>query len=598
MRFFEFAESVLSPLEKTSKKLEQTEILADFYGKVSAEEIDRYVYLILGQMGPSFRNPQFHFGLEFMLYALAEVIPQEAELAQNLFGESVEDLATAEQKKILKKRYKSLGDIGLLTEEIMKERESLQAAPQEITVPEVFSRLFQITEIGGQGSQEEKIHYVARLLQELRPLSAKYVARILLGDMRLGVSDKTLLDALSWYLVGDKSLRAALDEVYQRHPDVGAIAARVRAGGVEAAQKLDIELGIPILPALCDRLKTSEEIIEKLGQVIAEPKYDGTRVQIHWDAQTETLQTFTRNLEENSAMFPELRRDVVNLPVESVIFDAEAVGYDPDTNQLVSFQTTIKRKRKHGVAEMAETIPLRFFVFDILYKDGQSLMTVPLLERKKMLESILSSKLSNIVEAPYIITLDPEELRQFHIDQLAEGLEGAVIKKSAGQYLSGRQAFNWVKLKEKEGSKAKLTDTIDAVVLGYYYGRGKRTAFGIGAFLVGIIDQKTDTILTLAKIGTGLTDDQWREMKLRCDTLVETGSPYPVDLSASIPDQLQPDVMIPFGLVVEVAADEITQSPLHTARLALRFPRLVKFRDDKRVDQATTLEELKKIRVA
>ncbi|MCD8484928.1 ATP-dependent DNA ligase [Candidatus Woesebacteria bacterium] len=484
MQFHQFAEKYLQPLEDTSKKLAQTELLAQMFSEIAAEEIDKYLYLLLGQMGPNFRNPQFQFGVQFMLYSLAELQPLKAELAENLFGEAVNNVAVEDQKKLLSKRYKRLGDIGLLAEEVLKElvTTSHNSTFADLTVPDVFDRLWQITEISGEGSQEEKIHVVAKLLRQLQPLSARYVARILLGDMRLGVSDKTILDALSWYMAGDKSQRHALDEVYQRHPDIGVIAQHVRSGGIEAARKLDVALGTPILPALCDRLKTTEEMIEKMGKVIAEPKYDGTRVQIHWDARTETVKTFTRNLDENSEMFPELKQDLLELPVESVIFDAEAVGYDPETDQLVNFQTTIKRKRKHGVAEMAETIPLRFFVFDVLFKDGQSQMHIPLDQRKEIIEHIISAKTNTVVVAPYITTSDPIELKVFHEEQLTAGLEGAVIKKSHGEYLSGRQSFNWVKLKEKEGSKAKLTDTIDAIVLGYYYGRGKRTQFGIGAF--------------------------------------------------------------------------------------------------------------------
>jgi len=601
MQFSTFATTVLAQLDNTTKKLEQTRILSDLYQQVSADEIAQYQYLILGQMGPNFHNPQFHIGLELMLSALAEVVPQEAQLAENLFGESVSEVATEEQKKVLKKRYKRFGDIGLLTEEILSELESsglLKATRAELSVPQVFSRLQDIAQMSGQGSQEEKISATAVLFKELKPLSGKYVARIILGDMRLGVSDKTMLDALSWSLVGDKSLRSELDFIYQRHPDIGAISAQIRAGGLEAAKELDVEVGVPILPALCDRIKTTEEIISKLGEVIAEPKYDGTRVQIHWNAQTNIIQTFTRNLEENSAMFPELRHDLENLAVESIIFDAEVVGYDPDTDALVPFQTTMKRKRKHGVAAMAQSIPLRFFVFDVLYVNGESLMHIQLSERKKILENILSTKLSHIVHAPYITTLDSAELRSFHEEQLGAGLEGAVIKKSEGEYLSGRQAFNWVKLKEKEGTQSKLTDTIDAVVLGYYFGRGKRTQFGIGAFLVGIIDNKTEKILTLAKIGTGLTDEQWRETKQRCDILRDSPEANSELFTAQIPEGLQPDVLVPLGLVVEVAADEITKSPLHTAGFALRFPRLVRFRDDKLVAEATTTEELKSIRVA
>jgi DNA ligase-1 len=590
MRVADFSKNVLQPLEATSKKLEQTRLLAEFLHSVNADEVAPFLYLVLGQTGPVYANQEYNFGLQFMLYALSLV--EGTVHKTDLFGAAA-GLRDEEAKQQMKKRFKKLGDIGQLAEEAVRGA----GGNGSLGVKELYERLLKVTQLGGQGSQDEKIRAVAGLLRELDPLSARYVARMIMGHLRLGFSDKTILDALSWYLKGDKSVRKELDDVYQRHPDIGEIAAQVLRGGLAAAQQLDAALRVPILAALCDRIKTPAEVIAKMGEVFVEPKYDGTRLQIHWNAQTKELHTYTRNLEENTPMFPELPKLLADADAQTAIFDAEAVGYDPESGGLVTFQQTIKRKRKHGIEAAAASIPLRFFVFDLLYLDGKSLLREPLAKRRAHLERVLKHVRPDLVVAPHLRTSDPEELRAFHQKQLGAGLEGVVIKRVDGFYQPGRQAFNWVKMKEAAGTSAKLSDTIDAVVLGTYAGRGKRTAFGVGAFLIGILDPSRDAIVTIAKIGTGLSDEQWRELKERANKIAAKGpgnSGYQID----IPELLQPDVMLAPELVVEVAADEITKSPLHTAGVALRFPRLVRFRDDKNVADITTVKELAKIRVA
>lgn len=592
-----FAQNLLQPLENTSSKLKQTEILADFFKQVKKEndQVDQYLYLCLGQMGPQFKNPQFNFGRQFMFQSLTLLVQGEG---QDLFGQQSVD---PQAQKSLQKRFGQLGDLGLLAQEVVENMAGAIHRQGNLSVEEVVDRLWKVIKIEGEGSQQEKISAVAQLLKGLQPLSARYVTRIIMGNLRLGFSDKTILDALSWFLSGDKSDRTELDEIYQRYPDIGQLAQTVIYQGLDQAKKISVQLGVPVIPALADRLKSSQEMIEKMGEVIIEPKYDGTRVQIHWDNQAQRLQTFTRNLEENSVMFPELNRLLNELNADQVILDAEAVGYDPSSGELVPFQKTITRKRKHDIAAAQQEVPLKFFVFDLLYLNGVSLLDQPLRDRRKKLAQIFESvpKNSDLTTSPYIVTSSPEELRSFHQEQLAKHYEGAMVKKSAGVYEAGRKGFNWVKFKHKEGTGAKLTDTIDAVVVGYYYGRGKRVKFGIGAFLVAVLDKSQDRFLTLAKIGTGLSDDQWQEMKQRADdVLAAKGNPSGFGFEVSIPENLQPDVVLPPQIVVEVAADEITTSPVHTAGVALRFPRLVRFRDDKNVSQITSVEELKQIRVA
>jgi DNA ligase 1 len=345
------------------------------------------------------------------------------------------------------------------------------------------------------------------------------------------------------------------------------------------------------VPALCQRLNSAEEIIEKMGEVFAEHKYDGLRVQLHFKKGPDgLLRTFTRNLEETTHMFPELTEALSDLACTSCILDAEAIGFDPVTGALQTFQKTITRKRKHEVEEAAKAVPMRFYIFDLLELNGTPLLDIPLRERKKLLASLFEDS-AVLLKTKYIETSNPEELRMFHHQALAEGLEGAVIKKADSVYQSGRKGWSWVKIKEEEGMTGKLSDTLDLVVLGYYVGRGKRAAFGLGAFLSGVRTESGE-ILTVAKIGTGLTDEQLQELKARATALTTTQKPA----LYTVPKELFPDVWMLPELVVEIAADEITNSPLHSAGVALRFPRLITFRDDKAVDDATTITELQQIK--
>lgn len=601
MLFSDFSQNTLLALENTPKKLLQTEILAQFFAQAEMSDIEPGVLFVLGQLGPKYNNPELNMGLELFLLACARAAAG-ASVTTSLFGEEQADETTDRAaKQAMKRRFQQLGDAGFLAQELG------DWSGNDPSLQDVFFALHEIAQSGGGGSQERKVEKLTTLFRMLDPMSRRFVGRFVVGDTRLGVSDRTILDAISWLLAGDKSLRERIEAVYQRHPDLARMVLTAKEGGVAKIETIEAEVGVPVLPALCDRLKTTQEMIEKMGEVFVEPKYDGTRLQIHWNAETGFIKTYTRNLEENTWMFPELPVLLHDLDVQSAIFDCEAVGYDPDTNQLVTFQQTIKRKRKHDIAAVSESIPLRFFVFDLLYLNGESLLRAPLQSRRAQLQRILQVENRNILPdfllAPNLRTSSADELRDYHTQQLAAGLEGIIVKRVDSSYQSGRKAFAWVKLKEAEGTTAKLSDTIDAIVLGYYYGRGKRTDFGVGAFLVGILDQPgtaAERILTLAKIGTGLSDAQWRELKDRCDALAAQG---PVDpraqvLQPVIPEGLVPDVFLPIApqaLVVEVAADEVTRSPLHSAGVALRFPRLVRFRDDKDVWQATSLAEVKTI---
>lgn len=569
MQFFTFAQ-LLDKIEQTTKRLEITAYLVDLYQQLSPEEIKPVCYLLQGQLVPSYESKEFQISTKMLLRVLSR-------------------LKTAASPAEVTQAYKTVGDLGTFTEQV------LTATPnhslQEFTILEIFQKLWQIADEAGAGSQERKVQLSLDLLSQLDPVSAKYVVRIILGKMRLGFSDMTMIDALSWTVAGDKSLSGAIEKAYQKRADIGYIASVVLTTQGRELDKVELAVGTPVIPALCQRLNSAAEIITKMKEVIAEPKYDGTRVQIHFQRQGDGIEvkSFTRNLEESSHMFPELHTLGEVLHCQSCILDCEAVGYDPTSQQMLTFQHTIQRKRKHQVSEKASQIPLRFYVFDILAKDGRSLLAEPLLVRKKILqETVRPSETFVITET--LQTTDPVKLHQYHEQQLAAGLEGVVIKKVDGHYQSGRKQFSWVKIKEAEGKQGKLNDTVDAVVMGYYFGEGKNQQYGVGALLVGLL-KEDGVFVTVSKVGSGLSESSSREFVQRAEKLKIAEKPKEYEVIT----QLIPDVWLAPQLVIEIAADEVTTSPSHSSGYALRFPRFLRFRDDKTAEQATTLEELQTI---
>jgi DNA ligase-1 len=591
MTFADFAQH-LKKIEAVSARLAITAQLAELFEELKPAEIPFAVYLSLGRLVPEYIPLEFQLSAKMIMRVLTKHLARHPDKfgeglpVTNLFEEADDSLY---EDKVMK-LYKQLGDIGETAEAIFAKNFQGKST---VTITEVYQALKVIAEAGGAGSQERKVNGLLELFEKLDPNSIRFVARIVVGKLRLGFSTMTVLDALSWTKHGNKSDTARLEELFQRKADLGLLAQTyLEHADFKAVEKAyNIELGIPIVPALCQRLNSAAEIIAKMPKVIVEPKYDGLRIQIHVGSINgkRWVRSFTRNLEETSHMYPELMSNLKDLKCKDCILDGEVMGVDKKTGKLLPFQDTSTRRRKHGVKSKAAELPIKIFLFDALQKDGQSLIDTPLFERKKILSDIVGAS-PVFVTAPFIVTTDPKELHAYHSAQLKLGLEGAVIKKYDSVYKSGRKGWRWVKIKEEEGTSGKLSDTLDCIVMGYYKGRGKRTVFGVGAFLVGLLG-KDEKILTIAKIGTGLTDEQFRELKRRIDQHAVKKQPASYEVNKN----LLPDGWVEPSLVVEIAADEITRSPIHSAGKALRFPRLVNFRDDKSWQDATTIGELKNI---
>lgn len=557
-------------IEETRSRIVMTQMLADLFEKAGPDEIGKICCLLQGRVVPLYEALEFGIADKFVIRAIAQAYGTDRDAVISVF--------------------KKTGDLGKTAEECAEKTH--HRAKRAISVISVFGRLTEVALAAGAGSQERKIAILSDLLSDVDSLCARYIVRIPLDKLRLGFSDVTILDALSWMLAGDKSLRGKLEGAYNVRPDIGYIARTVKEHGIAGIVHVGVLAGAPILACLCQRLSNAEEMIVKMGKVAVEPKYDGVRVQIHYQKVQGLrfrVQSFSRNLENTTAMFPELSEIGEQLTAGAVILDSEAVGMDPRTGRLIPFQETVTRKRKYDILKTATNVPLKFFVFDILYKDGKNLLNTPFSERRSILEHTVT-KGKHLVISPQIVTEDPDVLRAYHDEQLNKGLEGVVVKKWDSPYEPGRRGYSWVKFKEEEGKEGKLTDTIDTVVMGYYSGEGKRAGFGIGALLAGV--RKRDTFVTLTKIGTGVSDELWKALRRRLRIMKARGKPKEY---ADVDKALVPDVWVEPKLVVEIAGDDLTRSPNHAAGYAVRFPRLVGIREDKSPQEATTNDEIEQM---
>ncbi len=572
----------LEQLERTTSRNEMTVLLAELFDKVSADEIGQVMYLLQGRVAPLYVNLEFGMADKYLMKAIAQ--------------------AFEEDEKEINQLYKKTGDLGEVAEKLREKRGNNKSST---SIKDVFEVLMTVAKTEGVGAVERKVTLVSDLLRACDSLSCRFIARIPVGKLRLGFSDMTVLDALSWMLQGDKSQRAVIEPVFNIRPDLGYIATTIKKKGIQGLEAADPVIFTPVLMARAERLSSGEEIINKIGECAVEPKFDGFRLQAHFDG--ENVKLFTRNLEDSTFMYPDVVEGIRNqINAKSAIFEGEAIAYSPETGEFSPFQLTTQRKRKYGIEQAAKEIPLKLICFELLSLNGENLLNESYTKRREKLAQIIK-KGDTVMLSEEKVLSDGKSIELFFDDAISRGLEGILAKKLDGLYQAGARGWNWIKF--KRSYSATLDDTIDCVVMGYYVGQGKRTSFGIGAFLIGIYDEKEDEYRSIAKVGTGLTDEEWKELYARSEKLRAKEKPplYNVDKN------LEPDVWIEAEIVVEIRADEISRSPIHTAGrimkpsksgsafdvdvpgYALRFPRLEKFRDDRKAQDVTSLKEIQEM---
>jgi len=552
-----------------------TSLLVNLIKETPKDEISSVVYLLQGKLYPDYLGVELGIAEKLLIKAIADV--------------------TGKSEEAVDADYKKSGDLGLTVEKLLQKKTQTALLTQPLTVSRVYSTFDKIAHATGSGSVELKIRLLTSLLNDASPLEGKFIARMAVGKLRLGVADMTVLDSLALAYGGDKAAREPLERAYNLSSDLGYVATVVSHEGLEGVGKFRITVGRPIRPMLCERLPSAQEILEKLGgSGAAEYKYDGLRVQAH--VTSSEVHLFSRRLEDLTDQFP----DVAKLLQESIkakeaIVEGECVAVDSHTGDMLPFQVISQRRgRKYEIEKMAEEIPVTVFLFDVLYVDGRDMTRVPYLQRRKELVKIIKPS-EHVTIAEQFETREPKDLENLMEQAVAVGCEGLVVKSTSEESTYQAGARGWLWIKYKRSYKAEIQDTFDLVPVGAFAGRGRR-AGKYGALLMAVYNSKEDIFETLCKLGSGFTDEDLANLP----NLLE---PSRVKHRHSrVRSLMEPDVWFTPSIVLEVGADEITLSPLHTcgrdlvrqgSGLALRFPRFTdNWRKDKAPEDATTSQEV------
>ena len=560
---------VYTQLEQTASGNQMREILSDFFKTVPKDDIAIVSYLTVGQIASNYDEVVLGIADKSVLKSIVQASGAETSKVQKLMQET--------------------GDAGLVAEKVLQKKPRTLVPVGKLTIRELFQTLHKIAGVSGTGSQEIKSNLLISLLQKTAAAGAKYVIRIALGTLRMGVGDMTVLDALALAYTGDKKNKERLEHAYNICPDVGIIAETLAKQGLRGIEKISIHVGRPIQMMLCQRVEELEDIPEKMeGEFTVEAKYDGERVQAHKDKKGK-ITLFSRRLDTITAQFPDLVQHLEqNINAKEFVIEGEIIAIDKEGNHL-PFQTLMQRRRKYDVEHYAQDIPVQLKVFEVLYLNGKSFLSEPYVQRTKQLAAIIH-KSKHITLAEQIVTDDLTTLNDFFQKMLKEGYEGVIVKSHIGEYQAGTRGWNWIKW--KKDYVHDMTDTLDLVIVGAYHGKGKRSGV-YGALLCATYNDKDDRFETLCKVGTGLTDEVLEELPRRLAKHKVEHKPARVLAKR----EMEPDVWFEPKLVVEVLGAEVTKSPFHTcgSGLGLRFPRFIRFRENKKPEQATTSKEVERM---
>jgi DNA ligase-1 len=562
-------------IESTTKRLEMTDLLVDLLKNTPKDTIGKVVYLTQGKIYPDFTSLEIGVAEKLAIKALAR--------------------ASGRKESEIEEDLKKTGDIGETAQNFVANKKQATLSPQQpLSVQKVYEIFDKMARASGSGTVDLKTALLAGLLADATSKETKYIMRTVTGNLRLGIADMTVLDALAIAYGGGKEARELVERAYNVSSDLGRVAKTVAEKGLKGIKKFEVLVGEPIRPMLAERLSSPEEILEKLGgRCIAEYKYDGERIQIHKKGDEVVL--FSRRLENISSQYP----DVIGLiqkhsKAKNAILEAECVAVDTNTGEMRPFQELMHRRRKYGIQKAIEEYPVSLFMFDALYVDDKDLTLKPYPVRRKALEeAIKESERVNI--AKYLITSSAKELEKFFLEAIEDGCEGLVCKSIAEDSVYQAGARGWLWIKYKRDYKSEMTDTVDLVVVGAFHGRGKR-AGTYGALLLAAYDPQKDAFQTVTKCGTGFTDDDLAKLPdMMRKHVIQHKHPR-------VDSTIEADVWFEPVAVIEILGAEITLSPIHTCAmdsirkesgLAIRFPRFTgNYRIDKSAEDATTSAEI------
>ena len=560
-------------LESTGSRLEMTSILAEFFRRADKGELRSIVYLSQGKLHPDF-------------------VPGVLGMADRLVMKAIAKASGNPDDKVEKLTIET-GDMGQVAETMISRKKQMALFSEELTVARVVRGLTTIENADGKDSQDTKQKTLAGLLHDSGPLEARYLCRTVTGRMRVGAADMTILDALA-EAFATKEDRPAIERAFNVTCDIGLVAETIANGGMDAVRAIGVKVGSPVKVMLAERLPSISEVVEKMGGRCAmEYKYDGIRVQAHIGR--DSVKLYSRRLEDLTSNFPDIAEALrARCGHDEAIIEGECVAIDPETGFMLPFQNVTHRRKKHGMDEAVRDVPVRIFMFDMLYADGEDWTPRPYLERRAALEEGFEIG-DNVQMTTMRMVGSPEEGEEFFANAIGARCEGIMAKSVAPDsvYRAGSRGFLWIKYK-KDYQQA-LTDSFDLVVVGAFYGMGKR-AGRYGALLMAAYDGETGRFETVCKLGTGFDDAFLDAMPTLLDGSLSESKPSSVDA------EMVPDVWFEPNVVLEVVAAEITLSPIHTAAkdvlkegagLGIRFPRFTgRVRDDKTPEQCTSVSEI------
>jgi DNA ligase-1 len=559
-------------MEQTSSRIALTEYLVALLKKTPPDIIDKVTYLIQGKLYPDYEGIEMGIAEKMVIRAIA--------------SSSGRDVLKIERI------YQKTGDLGDATREVMKSKGQSTLFSEPMTVERVYSTFDKVARTTGAGSQEIKLRLISSLLNDAIATEGCYIIKFVMGQLRLGIADYTVLDALAIAFTGDKANRQVLENAYNVSSDLGTVAKLLATKGLQAVSSIKITLFKPIRPMLAERIRTAEEALERMeSKAAVEYKLDGERVQVH--KSRDNVELFSRRLEKITSHYPDVANAVMSIKSE-VILEGEVVAVNAETEEYLPFQELMHRRRKYGVEEAMENYPVVMNFFDLLYIDGKSKTELTYMERRELLKKIIDGIKDNKVGLiKQTIATKPYEIEMFMAAAIENGCEGVMIKHLSSTYRAGAREYAWVKLKREY--RSDLVDTLDLVIVGALHGRGRRVG-KYGALLLAAYDHKTDMFRSVTKVGTGFTDVHIEQFYKELEKHIVNQRHARVDTG------MEMDVWFEPKIVIEVIASEITLSPSHTAAknairpgygLALRFPKFIgKIRDDKKPEDATTVDEI------
>jgi len=569
---FSIIAKTLENMEGTTKRLELTDFLVGLFKETPQDLLPKIVYLIQGKIRPDFE------GIELGM-------------AEKLAIRSLSKSSGTPVKKI-QEIYQDDGDLGHSAEKILQLKKQTTFVNEPITLERVYDTLFKIAKTEGKGSQDMKIKYISSLLNDAMPIDGKFILKILLGTLRLGVADNTIIDALTIAFTGSKEKRHQVEDAYNVSSDLGKVAQVISEEGINGVEKFQISIFNPVRPMLADRVKSESEALEKMGEKFAaEYKLDGERVQVHLKNKQVIL--FSRRLENITKFYPDIVENISkSLKTREAILEAEAVAVNENTGEFLPFQELMHRRRKYNLERAVSEIPITLNFFDVLYFDGKNCLGLSYEERRKNLEEIVvEDKFAKLV--PMVTVTTDDQIEDFLENSINSGCEGLMLKSLEGQYRAGMRGSNWLKLKREY--RNELGDSLDLVVIGAFFGRGRRTG-RYGTLLVATYNDENDTFSSICKVGTGFTDENLDQLYQILSNKVT------LKKNQKINSEMESDVWFDPELVIEVVASEITLSPIHKTAtniirkgsgLALRFPKFTgKIRLEKSAEDASTDREI------